>query len=178
MRFSLYLAAAAATLAAATPAFAQVVTDNAQAEAHGRVLSVHSLINSAPLDFGTVAASGTAGTVSVSAAALSVRTAGGAGGVTLIPSTYSAARFDGLAAPGETVVLTMTPSTAGGLTLVDAVSGASITGTLNLDQAGATTRTADANGNFVVYVGGDFDIGVNQANGYYVGNFDLTAEYQ
>ena len=176
MRFSFYLAAAAATVAAASPAFAQAVTDSAQAEAHGRVLSTHSLINSAPLDFGTVAASAAAGTVSVTAAALSVRSAGG--GVTLVPTTYSAARFDGLAAPGETVLLTLTPSTAGGLSLVDAVSGASITGTLNLDQAGATTRTADANGNFVVYVGGDFSIGANQQNGYYTGNFDLTAEYQ
>ena len=168
MRFSLYLAAAAATFAAATPAFAQAVTDSAQAEAHGRVLSTHSLINSAPLDFGTVAASASAGTVSVTAAALSVRTPGG--GVTLVPSTYSAARFDGLAAPGETVLLTMTPSGAGALSLVDAASGSSITGTLNLDQGGATTRTADGSGNFVVYVGGDFNIGANQTNGYYVGN--------
>jgi hypothetical protein len=128
------------------------------------------------LDFGTVAASGSTGTVSVSANALAVRSA--SGGVTLVPSTFSAARFDGLAAPSETVLLTLTPSTAGGLTLVDVVSGASITGSLSLDQGGATTRTADANGNFVVYVGGDFDIGVNQQNGYYKGNFDLTAEYQ
>jgi hypothetical protein len=95
-----------------------------------------------------------------------------------VPSTYSAARFDGLAAPSETVLLTLTPSTAGGLTLVDAVSGASISGSLNLDQSGATTRTADANGNFVVYVGGDFAIAANQANGFYTANFDLTAEYQ
>jgi hypothetical protein len=176
MRFTVTLAAAAASLAVATPAFAQAVTDNAQAEAHGRVLSTHSLINSAPLDFGTVAASATAGTVSVSAANLSTRSAGG--GVTLIPSIYGAARFDGLAAPGETVVLTLSPAGAGALSLVDAASGASISGTLNLDQSGATTRTADANGNFVVYVGGDFSIGVNQANGYYTGNFDLTADYQ
>src|SRR5262249_1457645 len=100
------------------------------------------------------------------------------GGVTLVPSTYSAARFDGLAAPSETVLLTLTPAAVGGLTLVDFVSGASITGSLNLDQGGSTTRTADVNGNFVVYVGGDFNIGVNQQNGYYTANFDLTAEYQ
>jgi hypothetical protein len=176
MRLNICLAALAASLVVATPAFAQAVTDNAQAEAHGRVLSTHSLINSAPLDFGTVAASASAGTVSVSANALAVRTAGG--GVTLVPSTYSAARFDGLAAPSETVLLTLTPAAVGGLTLVDFASGASITGSLNLDQGGSTTRTADVNGNFVVYVGGDFDIGVNQQNGYYTGNFDLTAEYQ
>src|SRR5437762_4242295 len=135
MRFTLYVAAAAATFATATPAFAQAITDSAQAEAHGRVLSVHSLINSAPLDFGTVAASNAAGTVSVSAAALAVRS--GSGGVTLVPSSSSAAKFDGLAAASETVVLTMTPSTVGGLTLQDFASGATITGTLNLDQGGA-----------------------------------------
>src|SRR3954451_1721630 len=158
MRFTVYLAAAAATLVTATPAFAQAITDTRQAEAHGRVLSTHSLINSAPLDFGTVAASGTPGTVSVSANALALRTSGGAGGVTLVPSTYSAARFDGLAAPSETVVLTLSPSAPGALTLVDFVSGASITGSLNLDQGGSTTRSAASSGNFVVYVGGDFNI--------------------
>ncbi len=180
MRFHVALAAAAATLAIATPAFAQSVpvTDSAQAEAHGRVLSTHSLINSAPLDFGTVAPGTAADTVSVSAASLSIRTSGGAaGGLTLVPSAYGAARFDGRGAPGELIVLTLTPSTSGGLTLVDAASGASITGTLNIDSAGLS-RNADASGNFTVYVGGDFNIGANQANGYYTGNFDLTAEYQ
>jgi hypothetical protein len=174
MRFTLCLAAAAASVVAATPALAQAVTDTAQAEAHGRVLSTHSLINSAPLDFGTVTASGSAGTVSVSANALSVRTPGG--GVALVPSTYGAARFDGLAAPSETVLLTLNPSAAGALSLVDANSN-SITGTLVIDSNGLT-RTTDANGNFTVYVGGDFNIGANQPNGYYTGNFDLTAEYQ
>jgi hypothetical protein len=174
MRFTVYLAAAAATLAVATPAFAQAVTDSAQAEAHGRVLSTHSLINSAPLDFGTVAASNTAGTVSVTANALSTRAS--SGGVTLVPSTFSSARFDGLAAPGETVLLTLSPSTVGGLTLVD-TTGDSITGTLAVDSNGLT-RTTDVNGNFVVYVGGDFAIGANQPNGFYTANFDLTADYQ
>jgi len=175
MRFHVYLAAAAATLSVATPALAQAITDSAQAQARGRVLSTHSLVNSAPLDFGTVAASPVAGTVTVSAAPLSTR--GNSGGVTLVPSTFGAARFDGLAAPSETVVLTLTPSTSGGLTMVDAASGASITGSLVLDSGGLT-RTADSAGNFVVYVGGSFNIGANQSNGYYTGNFDLTAEYQ
>ena len=67
MRLNICLAAAAATLAA-SPAFAQAVTDTAPAIARGVVLQQHSLINNGDLDFGIVTTDGaTAGTVAVAA---------------------------------------------------------------------------------------------------------------
>src|SRR5436190_22606219 len=68
MRFTLYLAAAAATLAAATPVAAQVVTATPQPVAKGVVLLPLTLTKSSDLDFGTVIASTTvSGTVVISA---------------------------------------------------------------------------------------------------------------
>lgn len=172
MRTNICLAALAATFVAATPAFAQAVTDTAQSVAHGRVLESHTLTNSSELDFGTVAASASAGSVVVAATALGTRSA--TGGVTLVPSTSSSARFDGLGAPGETILLTLNQPVGG---VLQSAAGDQITGVLALDAGGAT-RTADANGVFTVYVGGDFGISANQPNGYYTADFSLTAEYQ
>jgi hypothetical protein len=46
-----------------------------------------------------------------------------------------------------------------------------------VDAAGLT-RTADANGNFTVYVGGNFGLTATQTAGVYSAQFKLTAEYQ
>src|SRR3954454_23333864 len=107
MRFNPIRAALAATLAVASPAFAQQATTSATAEARGLVLQSLTLSKVSDLDFGTVAGSATvAGNVVVDADT-GTRTSGG--GVTLMPSTVSRARFDGLGVPGNTVQLTLTP---------------------------------------------------------------------
>ena len=175
MRYTLLVAALAATTAAATPAFAQAVTDTAQATARGVVLQQHSLVNNGALDFGIVTVDpATPGTVVIASSAAGTRSA--TGGVTLLPSPSQAARFDGLAAPNETVALTLTPPV--GNVLQDASATNTVTvNSLSVD-AGGLTRTADANGNFAVYVGGDFGLAANQASGVYTGTFTLTAEYQ
>jgi hypothetical protein len=173
MRFNLYLAAAAATLAA-SPAFAQAVTDTADATARGVVLQQHSLINNGALDFGIVTTDGTsAGTVVIAASSTGTRT--NTGGVTLLPGASQAARFDGLAAPLETVVLTLTPPVGG--VIQDAAGDTITVNSMSVDAAGLT-RTADANGNFTVYVGGDFGLTATQTAGVYSAQFKLTAEYQ
>lgn len=175
MRYTLFVAALAATTAAATPAFAQAVTDTAQATARGVVLQQHSLVNNGALDFGIVTVDpATPGTVVIESSAAGIRSA--TGGVTLLPSPSQAARFDGLAAPNETVALTLTPPV--GNVLQDASATNTVTvNSLSVD-AGGLTRTADANGDFTVYVGGDFGLAANQASGVYSGTFTLTAEYQ
>ena len=67
MRFTVYLAALAATTAFATPAFAQVVSATATAEARGLVLQPLTLTKVNDLDFGTILASTVAGSVSIDA---------------------------------------------------------------------------------------------------------------
>jgi hypothetical protein len=177
MRYTLLVAALAASTAVASPALAQQAypTDTAQANARGVVLQQHSLINNGDLDFGIVTTDGTnSGTVSIAATSSGTRTTGGSGGVVLLPSAFSAARFDGLAAPLETVVLTLNQPVGG--VLQDA-AGDTITGNLYVDSNGLT-RQADANGNFVVWVGGDFGLSATQPSGVYSATFTLTAEYQ
>lgn len=180
MRLNVCLAALAAALVA-SPAAAQTVpafpTDSATATARGTVLQNHSLVNASNLDFGIVTVdSATGGTVSISADQNAVRTTGGAGGVTPLPSTFTAARFDGLAAPLETVGLTLTGPSGGVIT--SAANDSIKVTSLYLDQNNSTSRQANSSGGFTVYVGGDFDLAANQPSGVYSGTFQLTAEYQ
>jgi hypothetical protein len=177
MRLNICLAALAATLVAAPAGAAGFPTDTATATARGTVLQNHSLVNASPLDFGIVTVDSTnGGTVTISAAASPIRTTGGAGGVTPLPSSVSSARFDGLAAPLEAVVLTLTPPTGGVIT--DAANHTITVSSLVLDQSNNGNRQANSSGNFTAYVGGTFDLAANQAAGVYSGTFQLTAEYQ
>jgi len=172
MRFNLTRAALAATLAVASPAVAQQATTTTSAEARGLVLQSLTLSKFSDLDFGTVAGSATvAGNVVIDPDTGS-RSAGG--GVTLMPSTVSRARFDGLGVPGQSVLLTLTPPV--GNVLLNGTNTLTIN-SMSLD-IGGTNRTIGGTGSFTVYVGGDFQIAANQANGLYAANFDLTADYQ
>jgi hypothetical protein len=175
MRFHILLAAVAASAAVASPALAQTFpSDDALATARGVVLQQHSLINQSNLDFGIVTTDGVnSGTVTIAASAGGAR--GSTGGVTMLPSTSSSARFDGLAAPLETVVLTLTPPV--GNVLQDAAGDQIAVNSMSVD-AGGLTRTASSTGTFTVYVGGDFGLTATQPAGVYSADFHLTAEYQ
>ena len=126
----------------------------------------------ADLDFGTVAGSAVAGSVTVNSDT-GIRTQGG--GVTLVPSSPTRARFDGYGQPNQSVQLTLNPPV--GNVLLSGTNTVSVV-SMTLDNANATSRTTDVNGNFTVYVGGSFGIAANQPNGLYAANFDLTADYQ
>lgn len=169
MRFKYGLAALAA-LAVATPAVAQ--QKSATATAKGVVLEPLTLTWVSDLDFGTVAGSAAAGTVSVDPdSALRAAT----GGVTLVPSAFSRARFDGLGQAAQTVGLTLTPPA--GNVLVGPGGATVSVNSMTIDAAG-TTRVLGGSGAFTVYVGGTFGIAANQANGTYQALFQLTADYQ
>jgi|SRR4051794_23117626 hypothetical protein len=183
MRFTVYLAAAAATLAVATPAVAQQATVTANATAKGVVLLPLTLSKTSDLDFGTVIASTTsAGSVVISADDGSRSVTGGVVGVPNYPG--GRALFQGAGTANQAVVLTLSaPSVL--------TSGAnSITvNSMTFDSGAAsapdplsgnlvTSRTIDSTGAFAVGVGGDFAIAQSQANGLYTGAFSVTAEYQ
>jgi hypothetical protein len=155
MRLNFGLAALAATLVAATPAVA-ATSSSATATAKGVVLQPLTLSWVSDLNFGTVARSSS-------------------GGVTLVPSTFSRAEFDGLGQAGQTVGLVLTPPA--GNVLVGPGGATVAVNSMTLDAAG-TTRVLPASGAFVVYVGGGFGIAANQANGTYSALFQVTANYQ
>jgi hypothetical protein len=171
MRYTLLVAALAATIA--TPALAQQAppSDTASATARGVVLQAHQLVWDKDLDFGVVTVDAQGGTVSVAADALGTRTT--TLGVTALSGTYQAAKFLGEAAPLETVQLTITPPANG---TVKSAANDTIPVTLSIDNAGYTRQT-DTSGQFTVYVGGTFTLAPNQAAGVYSETFNLTAVY-
>jgi hypothetical protein len=169
MRFSVSIAAAAATLLAATPAIAQQASDTATAK--GIVLQSLTLVRASDLDFGTVAPDvNNPGTVTINADT-GARSTGGS--VVALPGPFSRASFNGAGNAGNLVQLTLNQPAGGVIS-----SGTNTVGAvLNLDSGG-TTRTIPAGGTFTVYVGGVFSIAANQPSGLYSATFDLTADYQ
>jgi hypothetical protein len=185
MRFSLYLAAAAATLAAAVPAAAQQATVTATGNpiAKGVVLLPLTLSKTSDLDFGTVIASTTVpGTVTISADDGSRGVTGGVVGVPGYPG--GRAVFQGAGTANQTVLLTLQAPAV----LVNGSNTVTVN-SMYFDSAGAsatdpvtgylsTSRTINATGAFDIGVGGDFGIAANQPNGLYSAPFTVTAEYQ
>ena len=174
MRFKICLAALAATVVTASPAFAQQASANAQAR--GTVLQPLTLSRFVDLDFGTVSSDPlVAGTVAVDVTNPASPARNKTGGVTLVPSVWQPARFDGTGEPGRAFTLTLTPPA----TLVNGGNSINVN-SMVLDTCSCTTdtRSADVAGNFTVYVGGDFAIAPNQASGLYTANFAVTADYQ
>ena len=176
MRFKITLAALAAATAFATPAFAQVVTDTATAEARGLVLQPLTLTKVDDLDFGTILASTVAGTVTIDA---DTGNRSKTGGVTEVASNPGQrALFAGAGTAGQDVDLTLTAPTGG--VLVSTTNSADVIVITNLvfDNGNDTTRTIDNTGAFQVGVGGTFAIAASQPNGLYKADFDVTADYQ
>jgi len=178
MRFHVLFAALAASAAVATPAFAQAFpSDDAPATARGVVLQTHSLVNQSNLDFGIVTTDGTnPGTVTIAPDSSNSR--GFTGGVMLLPSNPTSARFDGRGAPLETIVLTLTPPVSS--VLQDAAGDQIAVNSMSIDGNGLTeTITGNSSlGTFTVYVGGDFGLTATQKSGVYSASFNLNAEYQ
>ena len=178
MRFNVSLAALAATLVAATPAFAQQVSVN-NATAKGTVLLPLSLSETQQLDFGTVIAS----TVVGNDGNVVIDPATGARsfpqGNVLGVATYPGGRgiFQGAGTAGRSVLLTLSPPT-----LLTSGTNTLAVNSMSFDGCGAgclsTSRTIDPSGAFTVGVGGDFQIPANQPNGLYSANYSVTADYQ
>lgn len=172
MRYSICLAALAATLVAATPA-AAASTATATANAKGIVLQSLTLNNITDLDFGTVAGdTSNPGTVSIDADTGARSTTGAVVG---LPGAFGRAEFDGFASANQTVQLTLSQPASN--VLCNSACANTIGATLNLDSGGATSRNTGVTGAFTVYVGGDFSIAANQPAGLYTAQFDLTAVY-
>ncbi len=142
---------------------AQAASDTAEARA--RVLRALTLTNNTPLDFGAVVAAAGAGTVQISA--LGARTCGGS---LTCSGTVSAAEFD------------VTGGTSGEIVSINADPSVSLISGLNNMTAtlveSAPTVTLDGTGAASFTVGGTLTVAASQAEGVYVGTFNVTADYQ
>jgi hypothetical protein len=182
MRYNISLAALAATLVTASPAFAQAVppalvaSSTAQADVKGVVLNPLTLEKVRDLDFGTVISTSSAGTVTIDADTGNRTVSGGVLEVSTQPG--SNARFGSASAgtAGRDVELTLTSPAeifhSNGTDKITVENGA-----LVLDQGGATSRTIDSSGALFVHVGGTFELAANQKAGNYSSEFELTANY-
>jgi hypothetical protein len=174
MRLKITLAALAASIAVASPAFAQT-TDTATAQARGVVLLPLTISEVDPLNFGTVLASGVAGTVTIDADTGARSFTGGVSGIAL--DLGNRGLFDGLGTENQLVEITLNPVanlTGPGPDI--AVTSMELDGCACLIE----TRTIPVGGGgaFQVGVGGTFAIAASQPNGLYTGAYSVTAEYQ
>lgn len=173
MNMTYRIAAIAALLVSASPAFA-VVNATATAEAKGLVLQPLTLTKVSDLDFGTVIASNAAGTVTINAdsGARAVT-----GGVTAVPS-YPGGRgeFAGAGTATQSVILSLTSPSV--LVSTTNASDTLVVTSMALDNGNTLTRTIDSTSAFTVGVGGNFAIAASQPNGLYSAQFTVTASYQ
>ncbi|HVM38924.1 MAG TPA: DUF4402 domain-containing protein [Sphingomicrobium sp.] len=168
------LAAIAAAALSAAPAAAESVSASAQAKAHGVILQPLTLTRIEDLDFGTVIASSTAGTVTINADTSARTTTGGVTGVPNYPGQRGL--FGGAGTAFQPVVLTLKAPSV----LVSESNPSDIIEVeeMVLDNNNQTDRTINSTAAFFVGVGGTFNIAASQPNGSYSAPFELTAEYQ
>jgi hypothetical protein len=156
-----------AGLASNGAAFAATASGSSSAE----IVTAIAISSTATLNFGQIAPSGTAGTVTISTAG--VRSS--AGGVTLGNQvTVAAATFGVTGAPNN--VYTIVLPADGVVTLASGGSPAMAVDDFVSDPA--SPGTLNGGGSDTVRVGATLSVGVNQPNGNYSGTFNVTVAYQ
>jgi spore coat protein U-like protein len=171
-------AAALGLLAVATAPVAQAQSSSGIAKTV--VVSRLSFINAEELEFGSLLAGPTAGTVIVSPAGVRTKT----GGVTLVGGLVQPARFAGRGSLNQTVLISLTaaPSTlrrVGGtetMTLDQLTIGSTPTAVLTTTPQ--AFRISSPTGIFNFPIGGRLRVNANQVPGDYVGTFSVTLNYQ
>ena len=152
----------------ATAAFAQT-SATATASASARVLTPITITKLTDLNFGSLVAGPTAGTVVVDPA--SARTA--TGGVSLVNSTYTAAQFNVTGEPSTAYTITL----PGAIAITHTTNNA-LTMTVNTFTSNPSgTGTLSALGAQQLNVGATLNVAANQGSGLYTGNFNVTVAY-
>lgn len=136
-----------------------------------------NIINTAPLDFGSIIPAAAAGTVSINAqTGARTQTV-----VTPVGAPFSRARFVAAGTPFRVVTLSLTPSPT--ITISNGASTMTIN-QLRVSANGGTPQpfgpnhTLNAIGVINFDIGGRLNVGANQAVGTYTGTFTLTMNYQ
>lgn len=167
----LTLAALALAISAAA---GSAVAAQATATSTSTVITPIAITAPANLSFGSFAASGASGTVTVTPAG--VRSV--SGGVTAAGGTVSAARFDVTGSGGMTYSIAF----SGATTLSDGTNTMAFTRISDLSASAATSGdvssgTLSAGGTQSIFVGGDLAVNASQPAGTYTGSIIATVEY-
>jgi hypothetical protein len=123
------------------------------------------------LDFGRIASTATAGTVTVDADS-GARTV--SGGSVLAGGSPQTAKFRIVATPSTLVLISRNALPV----LTRAGGGATMPVTLITMNGAVNPVTTPASGTFDVDIGGALSVGANQADGTYSGTFQINADYQ
>ena len=160
--------------AAASPALAQTST---QGQADAIVLRPLSFFKVNDLDFGSIIASGSAGTVRLAPDGTRTRT----GGATLAGNGGEPASFAGLGTPNRQVNISLGSNTiwitgpGPRMRVRDFEIGSTPTAILSTTPTRFTIASALGNYNFPV--GATLEVGANQTPGTYSGTFTITLNY-
>ena len=144
---------------------------NADSDALATLIVPLSIANDVAMDFKTVAASATAGTVVMTAAATAVVTAHD--GATVVSGTPTAGKFTVTGDGTQAFTITL-PATAS--TLTGSVSGDITVDTWTCSEADLN-NAALASGTLVFYVGGTLNIDADEVAGLYSGTFNVIVDY-
>ena len=166
---------AIAVLASATgSAKAQTTSGDAQVA----VVTTLSFIQVEDLDFGQVISGNTAGTVTIST--MNVRTS--TGGVVPVGNSFQFGKFAGRGTQNQRITIQIAPAIVPllgpGLPMTVTNLTVGTDGTLNQSGASSNYRIVPADGIFWFNVGGQLNVGANQAAGAYSGVFTATLVYQ
>lgn len=162
--------AAAAAFALPVQAAAAPVAAERNAVATGAILHPLELIKRGDLDFGYVAAVTGAGKVTIDPV---TNAATATGGVQLLGGTPQAAQFTG-AAKSSSVVIIRIPKQPITITRVGGTETMTVS---NWKLEGLDKREAAAKVAFDFRVGATLNVGANQAEGLYVGTFEVSIQY-
>lgn len=171
IRSTLKLAAAIAAVAGATGAHAAytgTITANAN------IISPIVVTQGAPLEFGTLSAGLTSGTLAITASATPTITPGGGVTTSSHGATRTAAQINLAASAAESGYVVTISTPTGPITLT------STGGTMTVDNfsVSAATVALDGTGHASYYVGGTLNVGAAQAAGAYSGTFTASVDYQ
>lgn len=156
-------ALASSVLAASVMGATAARADTATADARANILAQVSVdSDGSDLDFGTIVTGTAASTVAVSAAGTAT-----CGSGLVCSGTTTAAGFDVSGTTGETVDVSVD----------SAVTLTGPSGTMTASLA-TSTDTIVLDGTDAFTVGGVLNVGANQADGAYVGSFNVAVVYQ
>ncbi len=167
--------AAAITALTALPAAAQQAQSSAEAQAI--MLRPLSFFKLEDLDFGSVLASNTAGTVRIQPNGTRTAT----GGVALYGADHQPAAFTGLGTPNRIVTIAMASNsifiTGPGQPMRVHSFEIGSTPTVILSTTPLRFRINTATGAYAFPLGASLDVNANQADGDYAGNFTIILNY-
>ncbi|MEO1169719.1 MAG: DUF4402 domain-containing protein [Pseudomonadota bacterium] len=160
---------AASALALAFGQHAMALAADQAADSEAVIVTPLSLVNTTDLEFGTLLAGSTAGTVVINPNNDARSTTGG---VTAAGSGGQAAQFWTYGGPRQFIYVTRGP-----LPVLDRVGGGGSMNVSRLTLNGSVFRYLNSAGLLDLRVGGTLQVGADQAPGTYEGDFQITVTY-